>query len=184
MRAFGIRVELNVFEGCILDIRADPRDAKDFKVTYVEGSNKALFHKPLMAAPYHLDLADYTFGDEWMTTAQMAAKTAWQQACRNDSEAKYKKILLVFPDGYKLSQRGLCEVNSNEDGRVKAKSNIIAYRKPTGSKDRNGNDVFQPHCRLVWRFINTATRTALGLSDDNDGDGVERDVNGAFAGMT
>jgi hypothetical protein len=181
LKTFGIEVDWNVFEGCILDTRVDTRDAKHFKVTFVPGSNKAVFQKPIMAAPYHLDLNAYTFEDRWMLNAYLAAKTAAQQAVLNDSKAAYKKITLVFPEGYKLSQRGLAaEVPANEDGTVSAKSNIIVYKKATGKDDSNGNPVIATHTRIVWRFVNMASRTALGLPDDN---GEEHDVNGAFAGM-
>jgi hypothetical protein len=186
LKAFGIRVGFNMYEGCILDIRADPRDAKYFKITFVEGTNKAVLQKPMLAAPYHLDLDDFTFTEEWMTTAQQAARTAWLRKVMNDPEARFKKITLIFPDGYKLSQRVLPEnagSQPSEDGRCTAKFNCISYRKATGHKDGNNNDVFQPHLRIVWRFVNTASCTALGLPDDNGVHAADQDVGAAFAGM-
>lgn len=173
-----------MFEGVLLDTRIDARDARFFSITYVEGTNKAVFQKPIMAAPYHMDLEDFKFGDEYMTIAHHAARTAWLQAVQNDPQLNFKRITLAFPEGYKLSQRVFPGFNPSAsiDGKVKAKSNTVVYKKQTGILDSAGNDVSQPHVRLVWRFVNTATRTALGLNS-NDVDANDQDVRAQFAGM-
>ena len=161
----------------------DVRDVQEklYNITIMEGTNKAVFSKPMVAASLRADGADYNYANTHVSNAHAAARTAYAKAVVSRPDFKSKKINLIFPSEFKLSQKVFENGPTGTDGEaVSATHNLVAYKKNTGVADKNGVPVHQVHIRLCWVFVNLASVTELKLADDTSDDGLVAD---AFAGM-
>ena len=166
-----------MYEGIEISVLCDPRDVAEdlYDFSFKEGTNEARFSKPVMAAPHRLDKdvldprilrGDPNHG--YIIDGRDAARTGYEKAVqKKGSEAAKKTYDVLFPDGYKLSQRAFGHPIGKDDEFCAAVYTQYLYRKAIGAGIRVGAGAVEPEtytCQLTWRFANAAKATELTVA--------------------
>lgn len=162
----------------------DPRDIVDdlYDFQFQEGTNKAILSKPVLPAVFRLDKANIeaVVTEPHFRKAHDVARSAVSNLTRTNTELKKKRIDVVFPKGYRLSQRPFNHPVGREDEWISAVGQSTVYRKDTDLTDAAGQPVLSVFTTYSWRFVNMQTVTDLGLGGAGAG---AANVRNAFAGI-
>lgn len=166
-----------LYQGVEISIECDIRDAMSDKytLTFKENGNDAVFTKPAMSASYRMDKAQFdprvNFGlrapvnHDYIIDGRDAARTALEKAILVRPDAGKRKFEVLFPDGYRLSQKPFGHVNGKDGEFRAAVPKVIIYKKLLGVAI-GGTEPEQVHASVTWRFVNMASEAELNIVAD------------------
>jgi hypothetical protein len=183
---WGLAHGTDEYDGVIIDLPVDYFDHEDdvYSIYFEEGTNKAVFSKPLLASPWRNDKALYdarmaaAAGDHAYIRKGLDAARAFYN--KKTTEGKQKKFDLVFPAGYQLSQRVWPpNVVGIEGEPMMGSKKSWAWVKQLGRNDANGDAmVYYPQV-IQWKFVNLASRKEMQAA----GGGTRAAQDEAFVGI-
>lgn len=163
---------------------ADARDIQMdlYRLEYEEAGNTANLIIPKKAATYYetVDVAAWEGRSNVDDVSKKAHKTSRAAYSKKQGEAeRSRKIPVIFPDGYKLSQKPF--ISTTEEGTNTAGYKVVAYRVDTIHDDtkNTGKKIYQMYHRIVWRFARLETAELQKESQK----GGEKAVADAMAGV-
>jgi hypothetical protein len=138
-----------------------------YDFSFVEGTNKAIFSKPLMESAY-FDKTEFeaAVDDVSVRKGHTTARLAYEKLTGVNAELRMKKFDVIFPPGYKLSQRVFNHPTGVEGEYISAVPQLIAYRKDTGYVNGEGAEIHTIRSRISWKFTNLAVVTEIDTRVD------------------
>lgn len=172
------------YDGVIIDLPVDYFDVEDdmYSIFFEEGTNKAVFSKPLLSSPWRNDkrLYDGRLAGDANAYIRKGLDAARAFFNKKTTEGKQKKFDLVFPHGFQLSQRVWPpNVVGVEGEPILGHKKSIAWAKPLGRQDAAGNDMSYYPQVIQWKFVNLASRKEMTAA----GGGTRAALDDAFDGI-